>query len=193
MKVAAICALAAALALPALPQTLKTRPGNSPADALQRKLDTIRRNSAHAIRSPITTDLPEGEVNAWLASSYAQLPKGVRSLHLTGLDGRVTADAKVDFDEFTGGVGSNPLLAIFRGVHDVQVIATGHATGGEATLHTESVTLDGVTIPTMVLEFFVERYVQPRYPNVGIDSHFTPGYHVDSARVGAHVLTVVQK
>ena len=189
----ALCFLFALAAAAQTPQ-LKPRTGASPeAEALQRKLDTIKRN-AHPQHTPVTTALPESEINAWFASSYAQLPQGVRTLHLVGQNGQVTANAKVDFDEITAGrAGSNPLLAMFRGIHDVEVVATGRADDGQATVRVQSVALDGVVIPPMVLEFFVERFITPQHPSVGIDSHFTPGYHVDSARIGEHVLTVVQK
>ena len=189
----ALCFLFA-LAAVAQTQQLKPRPAAGPeAEALQRKLDAIKRN-AHPQRKPVTTALPESEVNAWFASGYSQLPQGVRTLHLVGLNGQVTAHARVDFDEITAGrAGSNPLLVIFRGIHDVEVVASGRADDGQATVHVQSVALDGVVIPSMVLEFFVERFITPQHPSVGIDSHFTPGYHVDSARIGDHVLTVVQK
>jgi hypothetical protein len=190
MKLAALCALLAVAASAQEPQ-LKTRPA---AEAMQRKLTAIRRNAQRPLPAPVTTNLPEAEVNDWFASRYAQLPKGVKTLRLSGLNGQVTANARIDFDEITGGAAaSNPLLAMFRGVHQVDVVATGQAGAGQATLHVQSVVLDGVAIPRVVLQLFLENFVRPRYPNVGIDTRFTPGYRIDSATIGEHALTVVQK
>ena len=190
-----VLCLVLAMAAPAQSPQLKARPSRSSgADALQHKLDSIRRNAQRPLPAPVTTTLLEAEVNAWFASSYAQLPRGVKTLRLTGENGHVTANAKVDFDEITEGrAASNPLLAIFRGLHEVEVVATGHAAAGQATVHVQSVALDGVSIPGVVLQFFIEKFLQPRYPNVGLDTRFTPGYRIDSAQIGAHALTVVQK
>ena len=60
-------------------------------------------------------------------------------------------------------------------------------------VHVDSVSLDGVEIPQFVLELFVEKYLKPKYPNIGIDSRFALPAHVDSATVGLHKVTVIQK
>jgi hypothetical protein len=162
------------------------------AESMQRKLQAIQQNAA--ARKPATTILTEAEINAWFASSYAQLPKGVHTLKISGDNGQVTGSAQVNFDEVKEGRSSNnPLMMLFGGTHDVQVVATGQATNGEATVHVQSVSLDGIEVPRTALEFFVDRYIKPKYPNVGLDSTFRPGYRIDSATVGAHQLTIVQK
>jgi hypothetical protein len=45
----------------------------------------------------------------------------------------------------------------------------------------------------MALEFFVEHYITPKYPNVGLDSQFQLPNRIDTATVGYHKLTVTQK
>jgi hypothetical protein len=55
------------------------------------------------------------------------------------------------------------------------------------------VSIDGVEIPRMALEFFVSKYITPKYPNVGLDSQFKLRDKVDTATVGYHKLTVTQK
>jgi hypothetical protein len=44
-----------------------------------------------------------------------------------------------------------------------------------------------------VLELFVEKYLQPKYPNIGLDSEFDLPYKIDTAVVGRNQLTVTQK
>ena len=60
-------------------------------------------------------------------------------------------------------------------------------------VHVDSVSLDGVEIPRFVLQLFVEKYLQPKYPNVGLDSRFGLPDRIDTAIVGQHRLTVAQK
>jgi hypothetical protein len=56
-----------------------------------------------------------------------------------------------------------------------------------------SVTIDGIEVPNFVLELFVDRYVTPRYPGVGVDSTFALPDKIETATVGQHKLTIVQR
>jgi hypothetical protein len=44
-----------------------------------------------------------------------------------------------------------------------------------------------------VLQSFVEKFLQPKYPYVGLDSRFSLKEKIDTATVGDHKLTVTQK
>jgi hypothetical protein len=87
----------------------------------------------------------------------------------------------------------NTLLEVFRGVHDVDVVAHAHAAAGVGYVEVDSVSLDGVEIPRFVLQLFVANYIQPKYPNLGLDSSFRLPDRIDQATVGVHELTVTQK
>jgi hypothetical protein len=45
----------------------------------------------------------------------------------------------------------------------------------------------------MALEYFVSKYITPKYPNIGLDSQFRLPNRIDTATVGYHKLTVTQK
>ena len=106
----------------------------------------------------------------------------------------VTATTRVDFDRLKAGQNSsNPLLSIFSGVHDVVVNADAHGAGGQGFVHVNSVSIDDVDVPRLVLQLFVEKYLQPKYPGVGLDSRFTLPDRIDTATVGLHNLTITQK
>ena len=88
---------------------------------------------------------------------------------------------------------SNPLLSIFNGTHNVTVEADAVGTAGKGKVHVRTVTIDGIEVPKMALEFFVNKYIKPKYPNLGIDSEFQLPDKIDAATVGYHKLTVTQK
>jgi hypothetical protein len=164
------------------------------ANSCQQKFDHLRQNGSKAKPDQTPTVFSEGEINAWLSSGNAQLPQGVKKLQLHGEPGIIRATAYVDFDAITAGKRSNnPLLYLFRGTHEVQ--ATAHAGGnaGQGEVHIDSVSIDGVGVPRMALEYFVERYITPKHPEIGIDSRFTLPYRIDTATVGDRKLTVIQK
>ena len=168
---------------------------NSPeAAALQRKLDHLDANSRRAHPDATPTVFPEQEVNAYLASGSFELPVGVESVRLRFEPGVISGTSHVDFDKALAGARSaNPLLSIFSGVHEVAV--TTHASGlaGQGYVQVDSVSLDGITVPNFVLQLFIEKYLQPKYPQIGLDSRFALPDRIDRAKVENHQVTLVQK
>ena len=63
------------------------------------------------------------------------------------------------------------------------MVVTAHARGehGQGFVQVDSVSIDGVEVPRFVLELFVEKYLAPKYPNIGIDSRFALPARVDTA------------
>ncbi|MBZ5598303.1 MAG: hypothetical protein LAN83_08275 [Acidobacteriia bacterium] len=167
---------------------------SSAVTSMERKLERIKSNGALPHPDQTPTEFTEHEINAYLASGKVKLPVGVRSVHLEGQPEIVTGTARVDFDQLKAGRrSSNPLLSVFTGIHDVVVVAHAHGAGGQAFVNVDSVSLDNVDIPRFVLQMFVDKYLQPKYPNIGLDSRFALPNRIDTARVGAHKLTVTQK
>jgi hypothetical protein len=164
------------------------------ANSCQRKFDRIRQNGSKASPDQTPTVITENEINAWLTSGNAQLPQGVKKLQFRGQPGVIDATAYVDFDQVTAGRrSSNPLLSLFSGIHEVQATAHASGSGGTGQVHIDSVSLDGVNVPRMALEYFVERYITPKHPDIGLDSQFKLPYRIDTATVGSRQLTVTQK
>jgi hypothetical protein len=191
MRSFALSALAALLVTFASAQTAS----NSAALAsCNRKLEHIEKNGALAHPDQAPTVLTESEINALLASREIELPEGVQSLKLHGQPGVVTANTRVDFDRLKAGASSsNPLLSMFSGTHDVIVSADARGSGGQGVVHVNSVSLDGVEVPRFVLQLLVEKYIQPKYPEIGLDSRFKLTDRIDTAIVGSQKLTITQK
>jgi hypothetical protein len=169
-------------------------PGSRDAASMERKLRHLETNAAAKHPDPAPTEFTEKEINSYLASGNMEMPAGVKSVRLRGTPGIVTGSARVDFDQFRAGSGSsNPLLGIFSGIHDVVVIAHAQGSGGKATVHVDSVSLDGVEVPHFVLQLFVDNFVQPKYPKIGLDSQFDLPDRIDTATVGLNKLTVTQR
>jgi hypothetical protein len=160
----------------------------------EQKLRHIEANGQAARPDETPTVFSEPEINSYLASDNVILPEGVQSVKLAGEPGIITGTARVDFDRIREGTGSsNPLLSIFSGVHDVVVVAHAHGARRQGYVQVDSVSLDGVEIPRFVLQLFVEKYLQPKYPELGLDSRFSLPDRLDTATVGPHKLTVTQK
>jgi hypothetical protein len=162
--------------------------------SMERKLRRIESNGSSPHPQPTRTELSEQEINAYFAAGKIDLPAGVESIRFESEPEVVKATAHVDFERIKAGRSSfNTLLEVFRGVHDVDVVAHAHAAGGVGYVEVDSVSLDGVEIPRFVLQLFVANYIQSKYPNLGLDSSFRLPDRIDQATVGAHELTVTQK
>ncbi|HEY2911923.1 MAG TPA: hypothetical protein VGK21_01065 [Candidatus Angelobacter sp.] len=168
--------------------------GHRLADSLQTKLDHIQQNGEQDHPDQAPTVMTEEEVNDYIAAGRITLPRGVQKLKMEGRSGIVTAFLNVDFDQIREGQNSsNPMLTLFNGQHDVRVEADATGSGREGRVHVREVTIDGFSVPRMALEYFVSKYITPKYPNVGIDSKFQLPNKIDMAAVGYHKVTVTQK
>ena len=164
------------------------------AEILQLKLDHIRQNGRLTHPDPTPTIMTEEEVNDYFAAGRVKLPQAVRKVRFEAQSGILVGVATVDFDEIREGQkSSNPLLALFNGMHTVRVESDATAAGGQAVVHVHTVTIDGTTVPRIALDFFLTRYITPKYPHVGIDSSFQLTDRIDMAVIGYHKLTVTQK
>ncbi len=165
-----------------------------PAERAARKFNWIAVNGERQRPNMTSTRLTEQELNAYMASGAVKLPKGVHQVTFAGDNGQITGTANVNFDEIKEGRSSaNPFLMIFSGTHEVKAVANGQGAGGRGTVHIQSVEIDGMVVPRLALEFFVDKYLKPKYPNVGLDSTFTLPSRIDTAVVGRRILTIVQK
>ena len=163
-------------------------------DSGEKKFDHIHQNGQKARPDPHPTELTEQEINAYLAAGKVRLPAGVESVSLVGIPGVITGRCRVDFDRVRAGrSSSNPLLKLFSGMHDVVVEAQAAGSNHQGRVQVNSVAIDGIEVPSFVLELFVEKYVTPRYPGVGLDSTFMLPDKIETATVGQHKLTIVQR
>jgi len=164
------------------------------ADSMQAKIDHTEPNAARPRPDQTPTVMSEEEVNDYLASGRVQMPQGVKKVRLQGQSGKVDAFLTVDFDEIRQSQRSaNPLLGVFTGTHNVTVETDATGTAGQGKVHVRTVSLDGMEVPRMALEYFVEKYITTKYPNIGMDSRFQLPEKIETATVGYHKLAVVQK
>jgi hypothetical protein len=161
---------------------------------MERKLQHVQQNAASATPNRAPTEFSEQEINDYFAAGKVKLPAGVQSVTFQGQPEVVTGTARVDFDQIVAGrQSSNPLLGMFSGVHDVVVVAHAHGAGGQGFVNVDSVSLDGMEVPRFLLQVFVDKYLHPKYPAIGLDSQFALPDRVDTATVGLHKLTITQR
>jgi hypothetical protein len=169
-------------------------PNPAAASSMEKKLQYVASNGRAAHPNPSPTEFTEQEINSYFASGKVRLPAGVQSVSFRAQPEVVAASAQVDFDQIKAGRNAgNPLLSMFSGVHTIVVVAHAHGEGGQGFVHVDSVGLDGTEIPPLLLQLFLQKFVQPKYPNIGIDSRFDLPDQVNSASVGRQKLALIQQ
>lgn len=164
------------------------------AQRMDAKLQHIRQNGAKAKPDQTPTILTKPEIDAYLNSGRVKLPVGVKIVEFSSKAGVVTAHARVDFDEIASGRRSqNPLLYMFSGMHDVDVVAQAEGSGNTARVYIQSFTMDGITIPRRALKYYIDNFVKKKYPHVSLDNEFRMPARIDTAMVGENQLTITQK
>jgi hypothetical protein len=162
--------------------------------AMEQKIAYLKQNAAKAHPDPKPLELTEREANAYFDEGGVKLPKGVSHVRLTSTPGTIDGHAEVDFEALTQGKSSaNPLLSLFSGIHDIHVVAQASGVNGTGTIRAQSVALDGLEVPQMLLQLFVQHFLTPKYPNVGITSTFKLPLRIDSAVVDTGNVRLTQK
>lgn len=190
----AVIVLALAAMAPAAAKRLFKNDGAA-ADSFQKKVDFIKANAAQPQPSQTPTAFSQEEINAYFSERRLKTPDGVQKVTFELQPEQVTAFTRVDFEQLRRSRPSmNPLLAIFDGVHDCQVVAHAESTGpGRVRVRVESVNIDGMNVPRMALQMFVNHYVKPKYPNVDLDAEYKLPTRIDTATIKTEQGVIVQR
>jgi hypothetical protein len=179
-----------------IPVWTESRSANQEAGfrSAQQKFNYIESNAERQPPDRKPTSITTNEFAAWLNGGGVALPAGVSDVKFSSVPAVITANARVDFDKLTAGAKSaNPLLSIFSGVHDVEMTAQASGAQGVGSVRVESMTIDGMKVPRMAMQYAVDKYLKPKYPNVGLDSRFKLPARIDVAVVGSNIVTLTQK
>jgi len=151
----------------------------------QSKFDFLERNGKSNPVQRRSTQINADELNAWFREGGYKLPQGVQKVVFHSQPDTIKANATVDFDAVKEGRRNlNPLLSMFSGVHDVEISATASAQNGQGHVNIQTVSIDGVDVPHLALELFVNKYLKPKYPNIGLENEFQMPDRIDTATVG---------
>lgn len=175
---------------------MQTQTVNAPtaADSCRAKLERLSQNAARQQPDANPVEFTQPEINAYLASGAVKMPAGVSDLEVELHPGHIVGAANIDFEKVRAGKNeNNPLLGLFSGTHQVRVDSEAEGSNGQAQIHIVSAALDGVNIPHFALEMFVRKYVEPKHPNVGLDTRFTMPARVERATIGEGAATLQQR
>ena len=152
--------------------------------AVSKKLDLIE--SGKAKPGSVFRFTP-AELNAWVRMKAPMIvPDGFRQPHLMLGNGEASASALIDFLKVrdASGIATNWLVAkLIQGEKLVKARATIRSAHGRATVHLLRVEIGGLAVTGAPLDFLVQNFFLPFYPDAKIDESFELAGHVDRIEV----------
>ncbi|MEJ7608574.1 MAG: hypothetical protein WKF37_20465 [Bryobacteraceae bacterium] len=161
----------------------------------QRKFQQIEKSQ---VKPGARIQLSSEEINSYVAAELPKVaPSGIRNPKVV-LRGANTATgyALIDFIKLRSAQGKPPgwlLRQLLQGEHEVSVQARVRSGGGSATVDLQSVEVAGVPISGAALDFLIQNYVLPNYPEAKIGRPFKLHKRVDSLEVQPGTAFVVIK
>ena len=173
---------------------LTATPALDPANAVRAKLRLIQTGKARA-GSALT--FTSGELNAYARSELPSIvPEGVRQTRLELGNGTARGYALIDFLKIqrAGGAKTPWLLEkIIEGERPVKVDAKLQSAGGKATVFLERVEISGIAVSGSTLDFLIQNFFIPLYPNARINQPFELNARVDHIEVSREMARVVMR
>lgn len=153
---------------------------NPLAESVTRKLDIIQSGRAKPGSVFLFTS---AELNAWVRIKAPMVvPEGLREPRLELANGSATGYALVDFLKLQHGAGveTNWLISkLIQGEKRVLATATIRAANGRATVHLVRVEIGGLAVSGATLDFLIDTFFRPLYPDAKIDEPFELSDRVD--------------
>ena len=127
--------------------------------------------------------LTSEELNAYARQEIAEVaPEGVRNPRLDLGAGTATATALIDLGKLRRTEGKPPgrLMAyLLDGERPITITARIRSADGTAVVDVESLEISGVTIEGRLLDFLIQNYLVPAYPNAKVGQPFALGHRIE--------------
>jgi hypothetical protein len=157
---------------------------DSTAISVTKKLDLLESGKA---KPGSVVRFTSAELNAWVrAKAPTIIPDGFRQPRLVLGNGEASASALIDFLKVrhASGIETNWLVTkLIQGEKLVRARASIQSAHGQATVHLMRVEIGGLVVTGAPLDFLVQNFVRPFYPNAKIDEPFQLAGNVDRIMV----------
>jgi len=152
--------------------------------SVQRKFSLIESGQ---LKAGSRVDLTPAELTAYVERQVPMVTGGVRHPRITVLRPEVAqATALIDFAELRRSQGSPPgwlLTQLLEGERPVAVTARIRSAAGHATVDVLSLEISGLKIDGRTLDFLIQHFLLPLYPNAVVGRPFELGDRIEKIDV----------
>jgi hypothetical protein len=151
-----------------------------PATSAQQKLDSLSKGTA---RRGSVVEFSPTEVNAWARAEVPQVvPQGIRNISVELGAGTGSASALVNFLQMQQARGKETgrLMAwILSGERPLKVDLRVTSANGRCTVFLTRVELSGVVLSGATLDYVIQSFFRPLYPDAHINEPFELADNID--------------
>jgi hypothetical protein len=160
--------------------------------SIQRKMDDIVKEH---LKPGSRVYMSLKELNAYeQAQAVAIAPKAIRNAKVELGEGSGTASAMVDFLELNKerkGASNWLMDKILEGERPVKVSLHIQSHNGQARVDVDRVEIGGAAMQGPALDFLIQHYVTPQFPDAKVEQWFTLAHHMDHFEVHPAGVTIV--
>ena len=168
----------------ALLLALSAAPVGPGAGSMRRKLDSLH---AGYLRPGSVVVFTSPEIDAWARQELpGMVPEGVRQARVELGSGEATGYALVDFLKLRHSQGRESnwfVRKLIEGEKAVKVNAHIQSANGKATVFLQRVEIGGLAVSGYTLDFMIQTFFLPLYPNAKINQPFELNDNVDRIEV----------
>jgi hypothetical protein len=161
-------------------------------ESIQRKMDDIVKDR---VKPGQRVYMSSRELNAYeAAQAQAIAPKAIHGAKLQLGEGSGTASAMIDFLELNkarGGTSNWMMDKILEGERSVKVSVHVQSKNGMARVDVDRVEIGGAAIQGSALDFMIQKYVIPQFPDAKADQWFALAHNMDHFEIHPSGVTVV--
>jgi hypothetical protein len=160
------------------------------AASLKSKIDTIKKADADKKRREQSRmEITEAELESYVMVYLRKdIPVQIESIRAQLTPGVIAADTRLTIP--AGSTGNVLVDALVSGTHNLFVSGKMTASKGEGKFDLQSVTVDGIPVPNILIDTLIRKYAKPKYPDVDLKEPFDLPWGIEAIDIGQGKATV---
>jgi hypothetical protein len=154
------------------------------AASLDSKIKTIKKAETDKKRHEQSKmDISESELESYVMVYLRKdIPIQIESVRVHLTPGVIAADTRLTIPP--GTTGNTLVDALVTGTHNMQVSGKLTAAKGEGKFDLQTVAVDGIPVPSILVDALIKKYAKPKYPDVDLKEPFDLPYGIQSIDIG---------
>jgi hypothetical protein len=154
------------------------------AASLESKINTIKKADADKKRHErAKMDISEAELESYVMVYLRKdIPIQIESVRAHLTPGVVAADTRLTIPP--GTTGNTLVDALVTGTHNLLISGKLTTSKGEGKFDLQTVTVDGIPVPSILVDALIRKYAKPKYPDVDLKEPFDLPYGIQTIDVG---------
>ena len=160
------------------------------AASLESKINTIKKADADKKRRErARMDITEAELESYVMVYLRKdIPIQIESVRAHLTPGVVAADTRLTIP--AGTTGNTLVDALVTGTHNLLISGKLTAAKGEGKFDLQSLSVDGIPVPSILIDALLRKYAKPKYPDVDLKEPFDLPWGIQSIDIGQGKATV---